>query len=846
MDWTPEIRNAFSRRASVPPPDVVEELAAHAASLEAGARARGEGDEAIRREVEGLIEAWADLGPARFHRRSRGGVPAPDPTPGALAGLGQDLRYAVRLLRRAPGPSLVSIATVALAVAAATVTTGLVWHVLLKPLPWRHSDRLVRLYEGARGGPQTFGQFGPIFTNSTYRSWQVEPKTIEALAAWRNGEVTLTGAGAAERVRIATVTASLAAVTGAAPALGRWFHDADELPTAARTCVLSHGFWKERFGGRPEAVGQSLTLDGKPHTILGVMPPDFAFPDRAARLWRPLHVPPVVQPGSRNGQLAMFSALARLRPGFTPEQAAAEGTARAQAAPTAGLTTVALFGGGGPPEVRAVRALEAATREVRPALLSLLAAVALLLGVLGGAAGLALAAAIHAALPWALPPDFPRLDELAFDAHTAAVAFIVAAGAGLATGLLPALHAGRASLSEALTENAPSVQGGSPRVRMFRDAMMAAQVAAAATLLAGAVLLGRSFLSQLEADRGFDTTNVLTALFPMAGGTPLETRNARLEALVSRLERVPGVERAAFTNILPLTGSESMRAFPMSGPDGAEVNVRTAFRVVSPGYFRTMGARVVEGRGIEPTDTATSRPVAVVNRTFARRYLDATPLGEVIPDGDREVVGILEDIRPELEPSGPEMFVPHRQNSQAVGGDAALVVRTAGEPNELVPLLRSFVQDLDPTLAPASVRTLEDRLGEQLARPRLYAIILLGFATLALTIAGVGLFGVISYTVAQRSREFALRTALGASTADVIVLVARQGLAVTATGLIVGLGVTAWLGQAAGAYLHQVSSSDPRTYLLVSVVLFATALVACLVPVRRAIRMEPAAVLRHD
>lgn len=310
---------------------------------------------------------------------------------------------------------------------------------------------------------------------------------------------------------------------------------------------------------------------------------------------------------------------------------------------------------------------------------------------------------------------------------------------------------------------------------------------------------------------------------------------------------MPGVQAAGFTSILPMTGSESMRAFTMQAGDGRDtVNVQTAFRVVSPSYFRALGMRIVEGRGVEPSDSATSRPVVVVNEAFARQYLDATPLGEVIPDGDREVVGVVANVRPELDAPGPEMYVPHQQWTDFVGGDAALVVRTASDPTELAPLLRSFVQEIDPTLAPASVRTLEDRLGEQLARPRLYAIVLLGFAALALAIAGVGLFGVLSYSVAQRSREFALRSALGASPADVVRLVARQGLAVTCTGLALGLAATVWLGQSASAYLYEVSSGDPLTYLLVSAVLLAIAGAACLVPVRRALRLEPAAVLRHE
>jgi putative ABC transport system permease protein len=815
--------------------------------------------------------------------------------PGCLAGLTHDTRDAVRALRGQPGPAVLGAAAIALGVAAVTLISGIVWHVLLKPLPWTDADRLVRLYEGVQGETRRFGQFGPIFTNGTYLAWQDAPQTIEALAAWRGGEVTLSDLGSAERLPVAAVTASLASLLGVSPALGRWFEPADARPTAAGTCVLSHALWLERFGGDPRVLGARLRLDGEPVTVIGVMPRGFAFPDRRTRAWRPLHVPAVLEPGSGNSQISMFSAMARLRPGATPLQAAAEATARARATRSGGLATVAVFGGEGPIEVRAVPALEAATRTVRPALVSLLLAVALLLaisaanvgnvqlvrltarrrefavrsalgansfrlgrqlfvesllvGAVGGVAGLLLALAGHRLLPSLLPADFPRVDAIVVDWRILVVAVVVATGAGLVTGLVPAWQSRRVDLAAVLTESAPTTHGGAPRMRRLYGALMTAQVAGAVVLLAGAVLLTRSFVAQLQEDRGFDTANVLTAALPIPDASATVTsRNALLETLVARLREVPGVSAAAFTSILPLTGSESMRAFTMAARregDPGTVNVSAGFRVVSPGYFAAMRMRIVEGRPLEHTDSETSRPVVVVNRAFARSYLDDTPLGEVLPDGDREVVGIVEDVRADLGDAGPEMYVASRQWSELPGGDAVVVVRTSGNPHELAPLLRAFVRDLDPTLALGTIRTLEDRLDDQLARPRLYSVVIGGVATLALVIACVGLFGVLSYSVVERSRELAVRAALGATTTSLLGLVARESFAYVLAGLALGVLLCLTGSQLASTYLYGVEASDLPSYVIVVALVAGAATLASLVPASRAARLDPSVVLRE-
>jgi putative ABC transport system permease protein len=835
----------------------------------------------------------------KIREASPGAIAPPPARTTWFTGLDHDVRYGLRVLARQPGPTMVGATTIALSIAAVTLVTSIVWSVLLKPLPWTEADQLVRVYEGARGGSQGFGQFGPIFTNSTYLVWQDQPATVVGLAAWRSHEVTLTGEGTAERLRIATVTASLAPLLRVEPLVGRWFESSDEPPSAPRRVVISHGLWMERFGGSHDAIGQALRFDGDTYTILGVMPQGFAFPDRHARAWRPLHVPPVVHDGLSGARLTMFSALARLKDGATPAQAAAEATARGRAMPGAGLTTMALFGSDGPLEVTAVRVREWTTREVRPALLALLAAVGLLLltsaanvanlqlaratvrrreiairaalgagtpriarqllienvllGLLGGVAGVLLAAGLHGTLPAILPADFPRLEEIALDWRAAVVAFGASAGAGLLTGLLPAFQARRLNLTGALADDAPSRAGGSGAVRLARAGVMAAQVASAIVLLVGAALLTRSFVAQLGADRGFDASNVLTAALPIPrADDSRERRNALLEAIVERVQGVPGVSAAGFTSILPLTGSESMRAHAMPGRhpgDPPVVNVRFSFRVVSPAYFAVMGMRIAQGRGLTETDSATSRPVAVVNRAFARAYLDDTSLGQVLPVGtdthpDWEIVGIVEDVRPDLGAASPELFVSHRQWPEMDGGDPIIVVRTAGRPADLAPVLRAIVRDLDPSLALSSVRTMAERLDGELAKPRLYSVVLVTFGALALAIAGVGLFGVLSYAVAQRSRELAIRTALGAAPRHVVSLVLRQGLVFTGTGVVAGFAACVLMARLISDLLYGVTAVDHWSYLLAAGLVAAVALLACAVPARRAARADPAVVLR--
>jgi putative ABC transport system permease protein len=825
-----------------------------------------------------------------------------------LAGLMQDLRYGVRLLRCQPGFAAVAILTMALGIGATTLLFSVADGVLLRPLPWFDADRLVRVTETRQG--RTGRVLGTV-SNGTFLAWRDHPSTIEDLGGWLTQTATMTGAGDPVRVPVIPTTPSLFPILRVRPLIGRLFSEGEGARGQTGLVILSYGLWQERFGGRPGIVGALVQLDDKPYTIVGVMPREFAFPDHETRAWTAWSVPPVM---AENGMLVgvIFGAVARLGAGATPAQAAAEATSRARSAPDMGVAARALFGAAGPIDVSAVPERQAITADVRPAILVLLAAVALLLitatanvaslqlarattrrremavraaigagqrrivrqllienaivGLCGGAAGLALAAGLQQVLPSLLPAGFPRLDAVALDMRVLSFALAVSVLASVACGLLPGWHTGRVNLVESLSEDGVSPIGGamrSPMARM-RALIMAGQVAIACMLLVGAALLTRSFVSLVRADRGYNPVNVLTARLPFPPGYPAERRSQQLEALLGRLRVVPGVTHAAYGTALPFVSFGGFTAFTMRSPRNpdVELNVQAAQRVVSPDYFSAMRLRLVAGRTLTDADTTTTPPSIVVNRTFARQYLGERPLGFHIPQrgkraggirfadehADWEVVGVVDDMRQDVDsPLQPEIFASIKQITSAstnLGFDPILVVRTTADPTTYVSTLRSLVHEQAPALALDSVMTMEDRVMASLARPRLFAVVLAWFGVFALLIAGVGLFGVLSFSVAQRTREIGVRSALGAQPRDIVALVLRQALWIIGIGVLFGLAAAMAAVRLLSAFLHGISPHDALTFVAVPIVIVAVAAVACLVPARRAAKVDPLTALR--
>ena len=896
MNWNARVRKAFTG-VPIPDDDVVEELAQHARAVYDAARAEGWSHEEADARVQPLIEEWRLNAGVLKHKARRPAAIAPPPSASSsfASSLKQDAKYAARLLARQPRFALLVVLTMALGIGSTTALFSVAYGVLMKPLPWPDAERLVTLKETRGGKAPRFGSL----TNAAYLAWREKASTIEEIAAWSPRQMTLSGVGDPERIRMTAVSPSLFRALGARPLIGSLFTDVDD---NAKVAVLSEGLWRQRFGADPGVLGRSVHFDGLPYTVVGVLPDSQAYPDRQSRAWVPFRVVPV-----GNGLLSLFEAIAKLRPGVTPAQAAAEGTARGGFAPDTGMTTMAIFGGTGAVEVSARPLRDAITADVRRPLIVLLAAVVLLLliattnvaslqlaratarrrelairaalgatgarvlrqllmeslilGVLGGAAGFALAWILQRSLPSILPADFPRATDLGVDTTVVLFAMAVTVLASVTFGLAPAFRVRRLNLVSSLTEDGVSPVGVSGRSAVARTRLLiiAGQVAIACVLLVGASLLGRSFVSLLYADRGYDAARVLITPVPMSA--PSDTPQRRIgvmEAVVERLARHPGVQHVAFTSEAPSTpgGSTSSFSLPSRDTAGATVPVQASPRLVSPAYFSALGLRVITGRVLADSDTATSQPVAVVNETFARRYLGDQPLTASVPmgvwggnqEGSAAIVGVVEDVRyiGAAVTTLPEMYFSYRQLRVGFRSTiATLLVRFDGDPGGLGTAVRQAVRQVDPAVVPGTVMTLEDRLlATSLARPRLYAVLLAAFALVAVLVTGVGLFGVLSFTVAQRTRELGVRAALGARRIDLVALVLRQGLGVALAGVIAGLIGAAWLARFVSALLYGVTASDTVTYVVVPIVLLVVAAIACIAPALRAARLDPLRALK--
>jgi putative ABC transport system permease protein len=883
--------------------DAAREVTSHLALLEDEHRRRGLNDREAQlaaREAMGSVALAMDL-----HRDARSFKWLDDAR--------QDLRFAMRMLVRGPGFAAVVIVTMALSIGATTTLFSLVYGVLMRPLPWSEPDRLVRLQE-TRGGRA--GRIPWTISNGTYLAWRDRPDTIEEIGGWlRSRRMTLlVGGGEPERLLVGPVTPSLMRVIRARPEVGRLFLDGDTGGQQATAVILGHGLWQRRFGGRADIVGTTLRLDNQLHTVIGVMPRDFAFPNRETEAWTPFTVVPV-HPKPNVISLMIFPALARLRSGVTVPQVETEATSRARGAPDIGPTGVALFGGREPIVITAAPAVDVLTAGVRPALLVLLAAVALLflasttsllvlqlsrvvrrsretavraaigaggarlvrqwlvesgmLGAIGAAAGVLTAGLLHRALPAVLPVGFPRIEDVRLDWRVAIFAGAVALLVSAACGMVPAFGARVGRLTETLSKG----RGGTTltltrtRAATVRTIFMAIQVAVACVLLIGGSLLTRSFVRMLDADRGFDPHNLLTMRLPLPPQSTFPKYMSTIDRLQSSLGVLPGVTDVAIGNALPLVSPGNYGGMNIALPrdPSTKVEVQAIQRVVSPEYFRAMRLRVVEGRPLADLDTVSSPPVVVVNRTFAARYLGDRPIGQRLnlPLGKNlawEVVGVVEDMRQGTnfeepsatfggltDPPQPEMFFPHRQWPAGFSiSELIVVIRSAGDPALLSESVRARIAAEDPTLPIDSVMTMEDRVAASLAGPRSYAVFLVGFALCALAIAGVGLFGVISYMTSQRTREIGLRAALGARCGDVLALVGRQALAITAGGVAAGLVAAFALSRSLSILLYGISTRDVVSFAVVPLVLVVVSTLACAAPAWRATRIDPLVALRSE
>src|SRR3954470_1718939 len=816
----------------------------------------------------------------------------------------QDVRYAVVSMRRDKAFAVAVLTTLALGIGATTAVFSVVYGVLLRPLPFREPDRLVRLSEEHPGGNSPLRI--PMLSNLTYDAWSTAPRTIEQLAAYLSSAYTVTRDGESVRLDGANLTPSLFTMLGETPALGRFFRSDDATVGAPAVAVLSDRGWREHFGADASVVGLGVVIDGRPATIVGVARPGLAFPDRDALMWMPLVVPPPSADAvaGRRGRMSVLLALARLKPGVTTLQAEAEGTAAARTT-VRPMAANLLFGAGGPPVVHVRAMVEEMTSRVRPALLVLAGGVlcvlliacanvanlflsrgvarereltvraaigasagrltrqllteSLVFAGLGGVLGLGLASALVTIVARVAATDFPRRDTIRIDARAVAFTAVATLVTAIVSGLAPAVRGARVSLIGALRggDAASAAECRGARGSRLRDVLLAIESAFAVLLLVAAILLARSFARLTHVDAGYTADHVLAAEIYVPGGDAPD-QAARIGTLVSalldRVRAIPGIEAAGAGNMMPLDRATMIAGFPApwTRPGAEPVSARALQYLITPGYQEALGLRVRQGRLFTDADLASGTRAWVVNEEFARLYLPPQPLGYRFQQPREsgsipvEVVGIVGNVLKDgndRQPQ-PEVYLLGRDGGR-FSGRFEIVARTAGAPSSEARAVRAIVRQLAPEAAVETV-ALSQRVAEAVDQPRFAMAVLLAFAVVALVLASIGLYGVLSYAVSQRRRELGVRAALGAAKRDLVALVVREGMATTAIGLAVGLGAAAALIRFMRGALFGVAPLDFASFVAAPVILTLVAGVACLVPARRAASIDPAAALRCD
>ena len=805
----------------------------------------------------------------------------------------QDVRYAVRTLLKSPGFAAVAVLALALGIGANTAIFSVVKAVLLSPLPYPEPERLVWVRESNPGADIP----DEPASAPNYNDWRTQVRSFDGLAAYANTALTLTdgGGGEPERIPAVSTSANFFQVVGVAPALGRGFLPEEETAGKNRVVVLSHGLWQRRFGASPQALGQTITLGGNAYTVVGVAPADFKSPVRgpkAPEMW----VPIAFNFNQNVRRSDYLNVIGRLRAGATIGQAQAElaGVAarleQEYPATNAGWTVTTqplhervvgnvrqalwvLMGVVGfllliaCANVANLLLARAAARRQEIAVRSALGAgrgrlvrqlltESLLLGIAGGGLGLILAAWGVELLVALSPGNIPRLEEAGLDARVLAFTFGVSVLTGVVFGLLPALSASKTDLAESLKEGGSRGPTAGQGARRLRSSLVIAEIAITAVLLACAGLMIRSFNAIQSVDPGFRPERVLTFEFSLPSAKYKDEPQiaAFYEQLTARAAALPGVERAALVDSLPLGGGADVLSFVIEGrPELPPEKVQDAmFSTATPDYFDVLGIGHVRGERLTERHRDGVPDVGVINETMARKFWpDEDPIGKRVNLGDPArapwitVIGVVKDARSsglDKEPYA-QMYLPALQFRQRT---MTFVARTSADPATLVPALRRELGALDQDLPLYNVRTMEQVLAESVARRRFQMILIAAFAGVGLLLAAVGIYGVISYTVTQRSHEIGVRMALGARASDILKLVVGQGLGLTLAGVGLGLAGSFALTRVLSSLLYGVTATDPLTFACVSLAMLGVALLACLIPARRATKVDPMVALRYE
>jgi putative ABC transport system permease protein len=798
-----------------------------------------------------------------------------------------DLKHGARVLIRTPLFTICTIVALAIGIGATTALFSVVHALMIRPLPYPDADALVVMWEHnlPRSRPRN------VISPANFLAWRERSRSFDGMAAFTQGRVTLTGAGEPQELAALLVSANILDVLGVGPMLGRGFAAGEDRRGAARVLILSHAAWLRQFGGDASVVGRQVTIDGGPASVIGVMPRGFEIFGLPADAYLTLQLPAQVPFRGRS-----LIGIGRMKAGVTRDQAQAEMEGvfaqvrdeqpdfntgwtinlvplREQLVGDVRLAILVLFGAVGAVLLIACgnigslmltrasgRRRELAIRSAVGAgtgrLLVQLIGESLLLSIAGGVLGVVVAAWLLSALvTWVgsrLP--LPLLSQVAIDPGVLAFAAVVTVLTTVICGLAPAVGATGGSLITALRDGAPSVSG-SRRGRLVRQGSVTAEIALALTVLCGAGLLGRSLIELQRVDPGFDAESALTlrVTLPQRSYPDANAQHLFYDRVFEGLSALPQVTSVGGTSFLPLAGVGPGTSFWRADAPQPPPNERPVVdaRPVTPGYFKAIGIPMLAGRDVSAADHRDAAPVAVINETFARQiYPGDNPIGRRFilnlgNDQPHEIVGVVGDVKLTTVEGDirPTAYISSRQYAFGVMN---FVVRTAGDPARLGPAAVRVIREIDPLLPVSGVRPLEEVFAESIARPRLTAAAMSVFAAAALLLAALGVYGIVAYSVAQRTREFGIRMALGARPGQIVGMVVAQNLRVVALGLAVGLIAAIPATRLLRGLLFQVRPNDPATFVAIGAMLAVIAAVAAYLPARRGTEVDPVVTLRAE